>query len=82
MHPRTLQRHLREHSTSFEEIKDEVRREAAYRYLSQSSVTLTRVTALLGYSEPSVLSRSCQRWFASSPRQMRQKLSGRAGGMG
>lgn len=77
MHPRTLQRRLREEGTSFEAIKDEVRRDAAARYLSQSDIPLTRVAALLGYSEPSVLTRSCQRWFASSPRQIREKADER-----
>lgn len=73
MHPRTLQRRLREEGTRFEDIKDEVRRDAAARYLSQSSIPLTRVAALLGYSEPSVLTRSCQRWFSSSPKQIRER---------
>lgn len=72
MHPRTLQRRLREEGTSFETIKDEVRRDAAARYLSQPDIPLTRIAALLGYSEPSVLTRSCQRWFASSPRRIRE----------
>ncbi len=73
MHPRTLQRRLREEGTSFETIKDDVRRDAAARYLKQSDIPLTRIAALLGYSEPSVLTRSCQRWFAYSPRQIREK---------
>ncbi len=35
MHPRTLQRRLQEEGTTFEEIKDEARRDLAERYLSQ-----------------------------------------------
>lgn len=73
MHPRTLQRRLREEGTSFEAIKDDVRRDAAERYLSQTDIPLARVASLLGYSESSVLTRSCQRWFANSPRQIREK---------
>lgn len=73
MHPRTLQRRLREEGTSFEEIKDDVRRDAAARYLSQPDIPLTRVAALLGYSESSVLARSCKRWFDSSPREVRER---------
>lgn len=73
VHPRTLQRRLREEGASFESIKDDVRRDAAARYLSQPDMPLTRIAALLGYSEPSVLTRSCQRWFASTPRQIREK---------
>lgn len=75
MHPRTLQRHLRKEGTSFEEIKDNVRRDAAHRYLGQSNIPLTRVASLLGYSEPSVLTRSCHRWFSTTPRKLREQLS-------
>lgn len=75
MHPRTLQRRLRDEGVNFEDIKDEVRRDAAIRYLGQPSIPLTRVAAMLGYSEPSVLTRSCYRWFGSSPRKYRKAIS-------
>lgn len=75
LHPRTLQRRLREEGESFESIKDSVRREVALRYLQQPDVPLVRVTEILGYSETSVLSRSCLRWFCASPRELRNGLS-------
>jgi AraC-like DNA-binding protein len=75
MHPRTLQRRLRDEGTNFEDIKDEARRDAAIRYLGQPSIPLTRVAAMLGYSEASVLTRSCYRWFGSSPRKYRKELA-------
>lgn len=75
LHPRTLQRRLREEQESFEAIKDNVRRDVALRYLRQPNVSLVRVTEILGYSETSVLSRSCHRWFAASPRQLRNELT-------
>ncbi|CAN7399275.1 AraC family transcriptional regulator [Phenylobacterium sp. LjRoot219] len=71
MHPRTLQRRLRTEGESFEAIKDSVRRDVALRYLRQPEIPLIRVAEMLGYSETSVLSRSCYRWFAASPRQLR-----------
>ena len=71
MHPRTLQRRLRAEGKAFEAIKDDVRRDLALRYLTRSELPLIRVAELLGYSETSVLSRSCHRWFAASPRQVR-----------
>lgn len=71
MHPRTLQRRLRQEGESFEAIKDAVRRDVALRYLQQPDVSLVRVTEILGYSETSVLSRSCHRWFCASPRELR-----------
>jgi AraC-like DNA-binding protein len=75
LHPRTLQRRLREERVSFESIKDSVRRDVALRYLRQPNVSLVRVTEILGYSETSVLSRSCHRWFSASPRQLRNELT-------
>jgi AraC-like DNA-binding protein len=75
MHPRTLQRRLRDEGTTFEAIKDEARRDLAERYLAHRDVPLTQVTALLDYSEQSALTRSCQRWFHTSPRSLRASLS-------
>jgi AraC-like DNA-binding protein len=75
LHPRTLQRRLREEGESFEAIRDSVRRDVALRYLQQPNVPLVRVTEILGYSETSVLSRSCHRWFSASPRQLRNELN-------
>jgi AraC-like DNA-binding protein len=75
LHPRTLQRRLRHEGKSFESIRDNVRRDVALRYLQQPNVPLVRVTEILGYSETSVLSRSCHRWFSASPRQLRNELN-------
>jgi AraC-like DNA-binding protein len=75
VHPRTLQRRLREEGMTFEEIKDNLRREVALRYLGQKSISFTRLSVMLGYSEPSVLTRSCYRWFSASPRDIRRNLS-------
>ncbi len=77
MHPRTLQRRLREEGTTFEEIKDETRRDLAQRYLSHRDVSLTQVTALLDYREQSALGRSVQRWFHTTPRSLRDSLTTR-----
>jgi AraC-like DNA-binding protein len=71
LHPRTLQRRLRAEGQTFESIKDDVRRDIALRYLKQRAVPLIRVAEILGYSETSVLSRNCHRWFSASPKQLR-----------
>jgi AraC-like DNA-binding protein len=71
--PRTLQRRLQDEGSSFGTIKDDVRRKLALQYLGQSE-SMTEVAAKLGYSEPSVLTRSCHRWFAASPRDIRTQL--------
>jgi AraC-like DNA-binding protein len=73
-HPRTLQRRLREEETSFEDTKDQVRRDLAQRYLSHPDLPLAQVSALLDYSEQSALGRSCRRWFDATPRGYRDHL--------
>ncbi|MFC4312605.1 helix-turn-helix transcriptional regulator [Steroidobacter flavus] len=72
LHRRTLQRKLRREGKSFETLRDSVRRDMALRYLQQPDISLMRVTEMLGYSEASVLSRSCVRWFLASPRELRR----------
>lgn len=74
VHRRTLQRRLQEEGTCFETIKDEVRREVALHCLGEAGVPLSRVAEMLGYAEVSALSRSCNRWFQASPRQLRKEL--------
>jgi len=74
MHPRTLQRRLKEEGTTFEDIKDDTRRHLAERYLSEPDVPLAQVTVLLDYSEQSALGRSCRRWFDATPRQLRGRV--------
>jgi AraC-like DNA-binding protein len=71
---RTLNRHLSKRGTSFEAIRDEVRRDLAYRYLARADLSLTEIAGRLGYSEMAVLSRCCRRWFGTSPRRLREDL--------
>lgn len=71
MHPRSLQRRLKAQGQSFETIRDSVRRDMALRYLRQTDLPLIRVAEILGYSDASVLTRRCHRWFSASPRRIR-----------
>jgi AraC-like DNA-binding protein len=72
MHPRTLQRRLAAESTTFEAILDDVRREAALRLITDTDLPLAQVTALVGLTEQSALSRAGRRWFGRSPRELRR----------
>jgi AraC-like DNA-binding protein len=78
MHPRSLQRQLRQEGTTFEAIKDDARKDRAQQYLSQPEISLRQVTALLDYTEQSALGRSCRRWFHTTPRAVRARLSSAA----
>jgi AraC-like DNA-binding protein len=73
LHPRTLQRRLADENTTFATLLDDVRRNAARRYLTGTEMPMTQVAALLGFAEQSQLSRSCQRWWSTTPSQLRRR---------
>ena len=72
MHPRTLQRHLTVEHTSFEALRETVQKELAQRYLCETRIPLGQLAGLLGYSEQSVFSRACRRWFDMPPSALRK----------
>lgn len=72
---RTLNRRLRALGTSFEMIRDQVRRDLTIRYLARGDLSVTEIAARLGYSELAVLSRSCRRWFNEAPRELQRRLA-------
>lgn len=80
MHPRTLQRRLAAEGASFAAVLDDVRRDAAYRYLTTTELPLNQIAALLGLSEQSTLTRAVRRWHARSPRELRRAESVVRGG--
>jgi AraC-like DNA-binding protein len=67
LHPKTLQRRLAEEDTTFAALVDQVRKDAAERYLRSTGISLTHLARELGYAEQSVLTRSCKRWFGAGP---------------
>ena len=71
VHVRTLHRRLREEGTSFQQIKDEVRRDVMLYYLQRTDLEFSQISEKLGFAEQSLLTRSCRRWFSMSPTQMR-----------
>jgi AraC-like DNA-binding protein len=81
LHPKTLQRRLAGHDTTFAALVDEVRRETAERYLRTTGISLSHLARELGYAEQSVLSRSARRWFGTGPasyrNQARSSVTGR-----
>ncbi|MGZ4515243.1 MAG: AraC family transcriptional regulator [Mycobacterium sp.] len=74
LHPKALQRRLAAENTTFAAVVDEVRREAAERYLRDTNITLSHLARELGYAEQSVLTRSCHRWFSCSPAAYRKAI--------
>jgi AraC-like DNA-binding protein len=71
LHPRALQRQLRQEGTTFGQLKDEARAELARGYIANRDLPMSHVAALLDYSEQSAFTRGCKRWFGKAPRQLR-----------
>lgn len=71
--PRTLQRHLGESDTSFQELLDDSRRAMAGRYLNDATLPLSQLAELVGYSELSSFSRAFKRWFGVSPKEWKKR---------
>jgi AraC-like DNA-binding protein len=76
MSERTLQRRLEEEGTSFHHLMDDTRRELAQQYLGQSDQSVADVAYLLGFTDQSSFFRASKRWFGTSPRHYRIRLSG------
>ena len=68
---RTLQRKLSEEETSYKSLLDETRRELANQYLRQACLSVSEVTYLLGFSEPSNFARAFKRWTGHTPSEFR-----------
>jgi AraC-like DNA-binding protein len=73
LHPRTLQRKLADEGELFENIRDDVRRETALHYLSDTKIPLAQLASLLGLADQSVLTRCCVRWCGKKPSELRKR---------
>jgi AraC-like DNA-binding protein len=76
LHPKTLQRRLADEGTNFAALVDQIRKDAADRYLRTTSISLSHLARELGYAEHSVLTRSCNRWFGIGPAGYRNQTAG------
>jgi AraC-like DNA-binding protein len=66
MSPRTMQRRLAEHGTSFSNVLDELRKEISNELRKNRGFAASDVAFLLGYSEPSAYARAVRRWCDSA----------------
>jgi AraC-like DNA-binding protein len=76
---RSLQRRLAAAGSSYQQLVDLARKDAAERYLATSSFAVGEIAYLLGYSEAAAFNRAFRRWHASTPQAFRaQSRAGRA----
>jgi AraC-like DNA-binding protein len=72
VHPRTLQRELRNSGTEFRGIVDRTRRELVADYLLETRATLSQVSAMLGYGDQAAFNNAFQRWYGMPPGRWRK----------
>ncbi len=70
---RSLQRRLRDEGTSFQDVRDDVRRALAQRYLDDG-LAIAEIAFLLGFSEPSAFFRAFKRWTGQTPLAHRRRV--------
>jgi AraC-like DNA-binding protein len=73
MSPRTLQRRLAAEGLSYQALREDARKEAAGRYLVESTLSVNEVAYLVGYSESAPFYRAFKRWYGMTPEAFRQK---------
>jgi AraC-like DNA-binding protein len=76
MSPRTLHRRLTAEGSSFQQLKDDFRRELAIHYISRPDLTIDTIAALMGFQDNSAFYRSFKKWTGRSPGQYRTQLNG------
>lgn len=67
MHPRTLNRRLKERGTSFRRIRNTLRLGLACHLLGATQMSLPSIAELLGYGDSSAFNRAFQRWTGTPP---------------
>ncbi|WPO72148.1 MULTISPECIES: AraC family transcriptional regulator [unclassified Streptomyces] len=65
--PATLRRRLAEEATSYQRLKDAVRRDAAIAGLAEGGEPIAELAARLGFSEDTAFHRAFRRWTGTTP---------------
>lgn len=77
IHPKKLQRLLKQEGTSFSEILEDVRRDMAKDMIASAAAPVGHVAGLLGYSTTAPFTSAFKKWTGLSPLQWRKH--GKAG---
>ena len=71
MAPTTLRRRLDAEGTSYQRIKDELRRDAAIHQLCTTTLSIADIGSLVGFREPSAFHRAFKKWSGVQPGEYR-----------
>jgi AraC-like DNA-binding protein len=71
--PTTLRRRLEAEGTSYQAIKDDLRRDAAVHHLCGTRLSVAEIAATLGFQETSAFHRAFKRWSGVQPGEYRRR---------
>jgi AraC-like DNA-binding protein len=66
--PQTLRRRLAAEDTTFQQVRDQLRRDVAVAELARGDASIEELSRRLGFSEPSAFHRAFRRWTGTTPR--------------
>lgn len=72
-----LRRQLGQAHTTFRDLLDETRKAMADHYINETTLPMTEIAFLLGFSELSAFSRAGKSWFGAAPRDIRKRMRSR-----
>lgn len=75
MDERTFQRRLNSEETTYRQIIDELKQQITDLLLRHGRFSISDISAVLGYSEPSSFIHSFRKWHGKSPLRMRRQLA-------
>jgi len=75
MSARSLRYHLKMAGVSFHDIRNEVRKTFAVRYLKETSMPLNKIAEVLGYSDQASFTKAYRGWTGVTPGDTRRKFS-------
>lgn len=76
MTQQTLRRRLKEENTSYQEIKDTIRKDASLYYLGKEELSIDEIALMMGFSEASSFHRAFKKWTGRTPSHYRRELLG------
>jgi AraC-like DNA-binding protein len=77
MSSKTLRRRLDGEGVTFRQLKEEIRREAVLKLLSEPGIPIGEVSLRAGFSEKNGLVRAVRSWVGISPKEYRSLIVGR-----
>lgn len=74
IHPKKLQRTLKQQGTSYRDLLENVRKKEALRMIDAGNISLTDIALQLGYAELSIFSRNFKNWFGYPANEWKNKV--------